>query len=72
MTTALSKRFGNTALRARGWAGALAVATGLIAAPLEAQTIGNGTLLVASPQLSKCSPYSLFPVAKKLSITALS
>jgi len=52
MTTATSKRFGNTASRALGWVAALGVAAGLVAAPLEAQTIGNGTLLVASPQLS--------------------
>jgi putative transcriptional regulator len=34
------------------WAAALGLATGFVTAPLNAQTIGNGTLLVASPQLS--------------------
>jgi putative transcriptional regulator len=38
--------------RARAWLAAAAVACGLAAPPLEAQTIGNGTLLVASPQLT--------------------
>jgi putative transcriptional regulator len=36
----------------RVWAAAAAVACGFAGAPLEAQTIGNGTLLVASPQVA--------------------
>jgi putative transcriptional regulator len=52
MTAATSKRFGNTASRVLGWVATLGVASALIAGPVEAQTIGNGTLLIASPQLS--------------------
>lgn len=52
MTTAIPKQHGNLASRARALAAAAAAVFGLMAAPLEAQTIGNGTLLIASPQLT--------------------
>jgi putative transcriptional regulator len=52
MATATPKHGRNTSSRLHGWAAAALVACGLAAAPLEAQTIGNGTLLVASPQLT--------------------
>jgi putative transcriptional regulator len=45
------KRHRNTARRLRAWLTIAAVACGFAAA-LEAQTVGNGTLLIASPELT--------------------
>lgn len=47
MTTTTSKQRRNL-----GWLAAVAMASALATAPLAAQQISNGTLLVASPQLS--------------------
>ncbi len=52
MATATSKHLRNTGSRLGAWAAAAVLACGLAGAPLEAQTIGSGTLLVASPQLT--------------------
>lgn len=46
------RRHLSLASKARAGAAALVAACGLVGAPLQAQTIGNGTLLVASPQLT--------------------
>jgi putative transcriptional regulator len=50
MTTATSHRPRTIGSSTRAFAAALAAVGALLAAPLEAQTVGNGTLLVASPQ----------------------
>jgi len=42
----------NFGASARAWAAAAALACGIVAAPAQAQSVGNGTLLVASPQLA--------------------
>jgi putative transcriptional regulator len=52
MTTATPKQPRNAGAKLRSFLAAAAVACGLAAAPLDAQTIGNGTLLVASPDLT--------------------
>jgi putative transcriptional regulator len=52
MTMATPKQPRNLGAKVRVWAAAAAVACGLAGAPLEAQTIGSGTLLVASPRLT--------------------
>lgn len=52
MAAATPKRPRNTGAKIRAWAAAAATAWALAAAPLEAQTIGSGTLLIASPQLT--------------------
>ena len=51
MTTTL-KQQRNTGARIRAWIAALSLICGFAAAPAGAQTIGNGTLLVASPALT--------------------
>jgi putative transcriptional regulator len=50
MATRQRRRKAGSALRT--WLAAAAVASGLAAIPLEAQTITDGTLLVASPQVT--------------------
>ena len=52
MTMATLKQPRNLGSKVRAWVAAVAIACGLAGAPLEAQTIGSGTLLVASPQLT--------------------
>jgi putative transcriptional regulator len=52
MTTATPTQRQNTSARARLWLAAAAVACGLAAAQAGAQTVGSGTLLVASRQLT--------------------
>ena len=52
MTTATPKPRRNTSARARAWLAAAVVGWGLAAPHANAQTVGNGTLLVASRQLS--------------------
>jgi len=52
VTTASSKRFRSLGARAKAWAAVAALACGLAAAPAEAQSVGAGTLLIASPQLA--------------------
>ena len=52
MTTTTPPRHRNARARARAWLAAVALACTFAAAPLAAQTISNGTLLVASPALS--------------------
>jgi putative transcriptional regulator len=49
---AASKRFGNFGARARAFVAVAALACGLSAAPAGAQSVGSGSLLVASPQLA--------------------
>lgn len=51
MTTTL-KQPRNTGARIRAWIAALGLVCGFAAGPVGAQTIGNGTLLVASPALT--------------------
>jgi putative transcriptional regulator len=50
--TASSTQHRNVTTRILAFAAAAVMAFGLVAVPLQAQTVGNGTLLVASPQLS--------------------
>jgi putative transcriptional regulator len=52
MPPATPKQRRNSTARARAWLAAAALACGLAAAHADAQTVGNGTLLVASPQLT--------------------
>jgi putative transcriptional regulator len=52
MNTATSQHVRNLGAKLRAWLAAVAVASALSAAPVAAQTIGNGTLLVASPALT--------------------
>src|SRR5262245_17895844 len=52
MTTTAPTRHRSTGARARAWLAAVGLACAFSAAPLAAQTISNGTLLVASPALS--------------------
>jgi putative transcriptional regulator len=52
MKTAPPKHRRNARAKVATWVAAAAVACGLAAAPLDAQTVGNGTLLVASPELT--------------------
>jgi putative transcriptional regulator len=52
MRTTTPPRHRDAGARARAWLAALSLACAFTAAPLSAQTIGNGTLLVASPALS--------------------
>ena len=52
MTTTTPPRHRNAGARARAWLAAVALACTFAATPLAAQTIGNGTLLVAAPALS--------------------
>jgi putative transcriptional regulator len=52
MTTAIPKRRASSSARARAFIAAAAVACGLAATPAGAQTVGNGTLLIASRQLT--------------------
>ena len=52
MRTATSRLHLASSSTARAFAAALVIAWGLAAPPAAAQTIGNGTLLVASPQLT--------------------
>ena len=51
MTTTLKQRR-NTVARIRAWSAALCLVCGFAAGPAGAQTISNGTLLVASPALT--------------------
>jgi putative transcriptional regulator len=50
MMAATPKRPRNTRAKLRFWAAAASVACVLAVNPLDAQSIGNGTLLIASPQ----------------------
>jgi putative transcriptional regulator len=50
MQPAAPKPSRNTRAKLRAWIGAAAIACVLAAGPLDAQSIGNGTLLIASPQ----------------------
>ena len=52
MPTATSQRQRTTLFAVRAWLAAALLACGLAAAPAAAQTLGNGTLLVASRQLT--------------------
>jgi putative transcriptional regulator len=52
MTTATPKQHRNVTTKILAWAAAAVFASGLLVLPLQAQTLANGTLLVASPQLS--------------------
>ena len=55
MTMAILKQRRNLASKVRAWVAAAALASCFTAAPLGAQSIGNGTLLVAAPQLTDVS-----------------
>jgi putative transcriptional regulator len=52
MKTAIAQHARNIGAAFRAWLAAVAVGLALSAAPVAAQTIGNGTLLVASPELT--------------------
>jgi putative transcriptional regulator len=55
MTMAIRKQGRNLGSKVRAWVAAAVLGCGFAAAPLGAQTIGNGTLLVAAPQLTDVS-----------------
>jgi putative transcriptional regulator len=52
MKTATPQHYRNLSAKLRAWMAIVAVASALSAAPVAAQTIGNGTLLVASPDMT--------------------